>query len=93
MKDCRFFYFERLLILSEWKNKQSFKIKESCNLSFIQYAIFDWNKSILFTREIDQIFQIKEPSVLLYNKNNFDASKYFFNFKWLGFPRRPKEKI
>ena len=51
LKDCLFFQNERI--------KQSFKIKESCNLSFIQYAIFDWNKSILLTRKIDQIFQIK----------------------------------
>ena len=72
MKDCRFFYFERLLILSEWKNKQSFKIKESCNLSFIQYAIFDWNKSILLTRKIDQIFQIKRT------KRSFRSNYYKF---------------
>jgi len=74
MKDCRFFYFERLLILSEWKNKQSFKIKESCNLSLIQYAIFDWNKSILFTRKIDQIFQLQR------NKRSFRSSKYNFEY-------------
>ena len=46
-KDCRFFNFERLCNLSERKIMQSFKIKESCNLSDIQYAIFLRKKSIL----------------------------------------------
>ena len=42
--------------------QDSFILKDCLILSF--YAIFDWNKSILLTREIDQIFQVKEPSVL-----------------------------
>ena len=46
-KDGRFFNFERLCNLSERKIMQSFKIKESCNLSEIEYAIFLRKKCIL----------------------------------------------
>ena len=66
LKDCLFFQNERI--------KQSFKIKESCNLSFIEYAIFDWNKSILFTRKIDQIFQFQRT------KRSFRCKKYHFEY-------------
>ena len=71
LKDLAIFRGERMLILSEWKNQQSFKIKESCNLSLIQYAIFYWNKSILLTRKIGQIFQMQRTKRSFWSNNNY----------------------
>ena len=65
-KDCRFFNFERLCNLSERKIMQSFKIKESCNLSDIQYAIFLRKKSILSERKIDHnLLKLKNQAFFL----------------------------
>ena len=56
MKDC---------VLFLWKIAGSLILKD-CVIFRKQYAIFQGKNSILKTREIDQIFQIKEPSVLSY---------------------------
>ena len=37
MKDCKFFYFERLLILSEWKKSTKFRFESPISISRINY--------------------------------------------------------